>query len=80
MNLGLNALGVDGVLYGLQIALGLLVYFAVKTPGYGSLILLGAAYLMGIGFFTVIHFMNRAVTGKTQKEDPKGQSLPTRNP
>jgi UDP-GlcNAc:undecaprenyl-phosphate GlcNAc-1-phosphate transferase len=60
MNLGLNARGVDGVLYGLQILLCALVFFAVKTEGSLSLILLGAAYFTGIGFFAAIHYMNRA--------------------
>jgi UDP-GlcNAc:undecaprenyl-phosphate GlcNAc-1-phosphate transferase len=60
MNLGLDAKKVDGVLYGLQIVLGILVFISVKLPGALSLIVLGATYLAGIAFFVVIHYTNRA--------------------
>jgi UDP-GlcNAc:undecaprenyl-phosphate GlcNAc-1-phosphate transferase len=61
MNLGLDARRVDGVLYGLQIMLGILVFTSVKLSGNLSLIVLGGAYLLGIAFFITIHYMNRAV-------------------
>jgi UDP-GlcNAc:undecaprenyl-phosphate GlcNAc-1-phosphate transferase len=61
MHLGLNAWGIDGVLYSLQIVLGGLVFFAVKFRGRSilSLVFLGSAYLIAIAFFTTIHFLNR---------------------
>jgi UDP-GlcNAc:undecaprenyl-phosphate GlcNAc-1-phosphate transferase len=63
MNLGLRARGVDGVLYSLQILLGILVFISIQLRGTDSLslIVLGAAYFIGIGFFAVIHFMNRGL-------------------
>jgi UDP-GlcNAc:undecaprenyl-phosphate GlcNAc-1-phosphate transferase len=59
LNLGLKDREVNGVLYGLQIILCILVFFSVKSRDSLSLILLGAAYFMGICFFVVIHFLNR---------------------
>ncbi|MDR2103637.1 MAG: undecaprenyl/decaprenyl-phosphate alpha-N-acetylglucosaminyl 1-phosphate transferase [Treponema sp.] len=58
-NVGLNDREDDGVLYGLQIILCVLVFFSVKVQGFRSLVLLGSAYFTGIGFFAVIHFLNR---------------------
>jgi UDP-GlcNAc:undecaprenyl-phosphate GlcNAc-1-phosphate transferase len=60
MNLGLDARKVDGILYGLQIMLGILVFISVKLSGPASLVVLGGAYLLGIAFFITIHYMNRA--------------------
>jgi UDP-GlcNAc:undecaprenyl-phosphate GlcNAc-1-phosphate transferase len=61
MNLGLNAWGVDGVLYGLQIILGILVFLAVKFQNRRgvSLSFLGCSFLIAVIFFTAIHFLNR---------------------
>jgi len=65
MNMGFDARGVDAVVYTLQVALGVLVYVSVVTPGISAIFLLGAAYAIALAFFTAIHFMNRAVnTGK----------------
>jgi UDP-GlcNAc:undecaprenyl-phosphate GlcNAc-1-phosphate transferase len=61
MNLGLDARKVDGVLYGLQIILGILVFISIKLSGVLSLIVLGGTYLLGTTFFIVIHYTNRAV-------------------
>jgi UDP-GlcNAc:undecaprenyl-phosphate GlcNAc-1-phosphate transferase len=61
MNLGLDSKKVDGVLYGLQIILGSLVFVSIKLPGSLSLIVLGISYLVGITFFITIHYMNRTV-------------------
>jgi UDP-GlcNAc:undecaprenyl-phosphate GlcNAc-1-phosphate transferase len=60
MNLGLNAWSVNVVLYLLQITLGVLVFFAFKAPGIRSVVLLCIAYVVGIAFFSVIHFLNKA--------------------
>jgi UDP-GlcNAc:undecaprenyl-phosphate GlcNAc-1-phosphate transferase len=62
MTLGLKARGIDGVLYSLQIALGVLVFLAVKFRGSLSLSLafLGLAYFIPIGFFITVHYLNRA--------------------
>jgi UDP-GlcNAc:undecaprenyl-phosphate GlcNAc-1-phosphate transferase len=59
MNLGLSSRRIDAILYGLQLFLGLLVYAAVRIPGPLSLLPLILAYAAGIGFFTLIHFLNR---------------------
>ncbi|MDR3341328.1 MAG: undecaprenyl/decaprenyl-phosphate alpha-N-acetylglucosaminyl 1-phosphate transferase [Treponema sp.] len=68
MNLGLNARGVDGVLYGLQILLGGVVFLSLTVKGIRSLRLLCVAYLIGIVFFTAIHFMNQ----KVKNQEPEG--------
>jgi UDP-GlcNAc:undecaprenyl-phosphate GlcNAc-1-phosphate transferase len=59
MNLGLSSRRIDATLFALQFCLGILVYIAVKTPGYLSLVILLLAYMAGIGFFAVLHFLNR---------------------
>jgi UDP-GlcNAc:undecaprenyl-phosphate GlcNAc-1-phosphate transferase len=64
MNLGFNARGVDGILYALQIALGILVYLSLRYRGIRSIIFLGAAYITAVGFFIVIHFVNLHVIRK----------------
>jgi UDP-GlcNAc:undecaprenyl-phosphate GlcNAc-1-phosphate transferase len=66
INLGLSSRRVDLVLYSLQILIGVLVYFSVKRQGLPSLVLLGTAYALVIGFFTALHFMNRAALRKKQ--------------
>jgi UDP-GlcNAc:undecaprenyl-phosphate GlcNAc-1-phosphate transferase len=58
MNLGFNARRVDGALYVLQIALGVLVCQSLRFRGIRSLILLAAAYIVAAGFFITIHFVN----------------------
>jgi UDP-GlcNAc:undecaprenyl-phosphate GlcNAc-1-phosphate transferase len=62
MILGFNAWGVDKVLYGLQIVLGILVFLAINFRRHlpTSLIFLGLAYFISIGFFAAIHYINRA--------------------
>jgi UDP-GlcNAc:undecaprenyl-phosphate GlcNAc-1-phosphate transferase len=65
MELGLKTAGVDIVLWSLQIILGLLVYAAIKTPGFASLVILSAAYIIGAAFFAAVHFINR---GKHKNE------------
>jgi UDP-GlcNAc:undecaprenyl-phosphate GlcNAc-1-phosphate transferase len=67
MNLGFNARGVDGILYALQIALGVLVCQSLSSKGIRSLIFLGAAYLAAMGFFVAIHFVNLYVVRKRVK-------------
>ncbi|GHU03480.1 undecaprenyl-phosphate alpha-N-acetylglucosaminyl 1-phosphate transferase [Spirochaetia bacterium] len=64
--LGFNAAGVIGMLYGVQVVLSTLVFLAVKCQGILSLIFLGAAYLVGICFFTCIHFLTRAAMIKSR--------------
>jgi UDP-GlcNAc:undecaprenyl-phosphate GlcNAc-1-phosphate transferase len=59
MTLGLSSRGIDAVLYGLQIAVSVLVFISLKVPGYGSLGVLLLAYVAGVGFFTAVHFLNR---------------------
>jgi UDP-GlcNAc:undecaprenyl-phosphate GlcNAc-1-phosphate transferase len=59
MGLGLSSRSIDAVLFGLQLVLGVLVYIAVKSPGYSSLGILLMAYAVGVGFFVVVHFLNR---------------------
>jgi UDP-GlcNAc:undecaprenyl-phosphate GlcNAc-1-phosphate transferase len=69
MNMGLNAWGVDGVLYTLQIILGVLVFLAVKFQSRlgMSLTFLGCSFLIVIVFFTTIHFLNRYKTLQAQQ-------------
>jgi UDP-GlcNAc:undecaprenyl-phosphate GlcNAc-1-phosphate transferase len=61
MNFGFGARGVDTVLYSLQIVLGILVFVSIWLQGALSLLVLGAAYAVSLGFFVVIHFANRRV-------------------
>jgi UDP-GlcNAc:undecaprenyl-phosphate GlcNAc-1-phosphate transferase len=67
MNLGFNARGVDGILYALQIALGVLVCQSMRLRGVPSLIFLGVAYVVAVGFFIVIHFANLSAMSKREK-------------
>jgi UDP-GlcNAc:undecaprenyl-phosphate GlcNAc-1-phosphate transferase len=73
LNLGLSVQKVNGVLYGLQIVLCVLVSFSVKAKSSLSLILLGAAYAAGIGFFAAIHFMNRRALRRAAFDPPLQQ-------
>jgi UDP-GlcNAc:undecaprenyl-phosphate GlcNAc-1-phosphate transferase len=78
MNLTLNSRGADGVLWGLQIVLGVLVYLSIRAGGWLSLILLGAAYLVIIAFFTAIHFLNRRTMtrlGMRENSVPPAEAL-----
>jgi UDP-GlcNAc:undecaprenyl-phosphate GlcNAc-1-phosphate transferase len=59
INLGLSYAQLDLVFFALQAVLGALVFFAVRAPGYRSLLILFLAYVVGAAFFTVIHFLNR---------------------
>jgi UDP-GlcNAc:undecaprenyl-phosphate GlcNAc-1-phosphate transferase len=68
MNLGLDAGGVDAVLYGLQIVLGILVFISVRIRGFLSVAVLSIAYIIGIGFFCVVHFLNQRVTERRHTE------------
>ncbi|MDR2096150.1 MAG: undecaprenyl/decaprenyl-phosphate alpha-N-acetylglucosaminyl 1-phosphate transferase [Treponema sp.] len=67
MNLGLSSRGVDGVLYGLQILIGALVFFSVKGEGILSRSLLAVSFLVVILFFSLIHFLNQAAAKRTMK-------------
>jgi UDP-GlcNAc:undecaprenyl-phosphate GlcNAc-1-phosphate transferase len=67
MNLGLSDRGVDVVLFSLQIILGVITFISLHLEGLPSLYVLGIAYIIGIGFFGVIHFRNRTVT-KNRKQ------------
>jgi UDP-GlcNAc:undecaprenyl-phosphate GlcNAc-1-phosphate transferase len=67
LNLGFNARGVDGTLYALQIALGVLVCLSLRVQGVRSLIFLGAAYVTAVGFFIAIHFVNLHAVRKHEK-------------
>jgi UDP-GlcNAc:undecaprenyl-phosphate GlcNAc-1-phosphate transferase len=72
MSLGLGAAGLDALLWGLQILLNLLVCIAVLTPGPRSLPILGAAYALGIGFFSTVHFLHR----RSNSKKPQGAGTP----
>ncbi|MDR3131196.1 MAG: undecaprenyl/decaprenyl-phosphate alpha-N-acetylglucosaminyl 1-phosphate transferase [Treponema sp.] len=77
MNLGLNAWGIDAVLYSLQIVLGILVFFSIKFQNHFriSLTFLGLSYVIAIAFFTTIHFMNRGKKMlRVQDGDPENAS------
>ncbi|MDR2900615.1 MAG: undecaprenyl/decaprenyl-phosphate alpha-N-acetylglucosaminyl 1-phosphate transferase [Treponema sp.] len=66
MNLGLSSRGIIGVLYTLQIVLGVLVFLSTRIPGKISLLFLLLAYIIGTGFFTAIHYMNISVLKKQE--------------
>ena len=64
MNLGLNTRQICAVLFGLQAALSILVIISLNLAEYWdvrwpSQLVLGSAYLLAIGFFGALHFMNR---------------------
>ena len=71
INLGLNARGVDAVVYSLQILIGILTFIAVRLEGLRSLIALGAAYFAALAFFVAIHFINRAVNRRKKMGNPQ---------
>jgi UDP-GlcNAc:undecaprenyl-phosphate GlcNAc-1-phosphate transferase len=70
INLGLDARGVDAVLYGLQITLCILVFISVRLHSILSVIPLAIAYIVGIGFFCMVHFLNQGVTRRRRAETP----------
>jgi len=72
INLGLGARGVDCIIYSLQIILGVLVFVAIHLEGLHSLLVLGTAYFITLGFFTTIHFINRAVMRKQSLNEDAG--------
>jgi UDP-GlcNAc:undecaprenyl-phosphate GlcNAc-1-phosphate transferase len=64
MNLGLDAGRVDAVLYSLQIIVSGLVFTSMRiagTSGVLSVVILTAAYVIGIVFFSLVHFLNLRV-------------------
>ncbi|MDR1901084.1 MAG: undecaprenyl/decaprenyl-phosphate alpha-N-acetylglucosaminyl 1-phosphate transferase [Treponema sp.] len=67
MNLKLPARGVDGVLYGLQILIGVMVFLSVKWEGIVSFFLLAASFFIVILFFSLIHFLNQSAAKKMMK-------------
>jgi UDP-GlcNAc:undecaprenyl-phosphate GlcNAc-1-phosphate transferase len=68
MNMGLDARGVDAVLYGLQVVLCILVFISLRVHGLLSAAVLGIAYVTGIGFFCAVHFLNQRVTNRRRAE------------
>jgi len=74
LNLGFSIRGIDAVLYGLQIIVGILVYiaiqyFVVKKDTAVSIIVLCSAYFTALAFFTIIHFLNHAKMKKAALEN-----------
>ena len=69
MNLGFDARGVDAVVYSLQIALGVLVYYSATETGLQPLFFLSAAYALGAAFFVSIHYINRAAMKTRESSD-----------
>ena len=59
MVLGLDARGVDAVVWSLQAVLGLLVVLSLRSAGIVAGLALCAAYVLGAGFFSAVHFLNR---------------------
>jgi UDP-GlcNAc:undecaprenyl-phosphate GlcNAc-1-phosphate transferase len=59
MNMGFSYRGIDGLLYGLQIVISVLVFLSIRLQGIPSLLILAGAYLIGVLFFIVIHYANR---------------------
>jgi UDP-GlcNAc:undecaprenyl-phosphate GlcNAc-1-phosphate transferase len=71
MNLGLSDRQIDAVLYGLQLFLGVLVIFSIRAKGVLSLALLAAAYAGAIGFFAMVHILNRSLLRKGTREETR---------
>jgi len=73
MNLGLSPRGVAGVLLGLQLVLSVSVAISFRLASMPSVLpsatLLAFAYVVAIGFFTVLHFMNRRRMAGTAEEE-----------
>ena len=69
INLGLSDRSVDVVLYSLQAILGVITLISIHMDGLPSLYVLAIAYIISIGFFAMIHFMNRAA-GKLREKNP----------
>ena len=67
MNLGLSAVAVDIIVWGLQIALSVFVFIARRNTGLTALVYLLSAYLLALLFFTIIHYLNRAKTVHTNR-------------
>jgi UDP-GlcNAc:undecaprenyl-phosphate GlcNAc-1-phosphate transferase len=61
MSMGLCVRGVDALLFGVQILVGILVYLSVRLRGFPSLAVLGLAYAAVLVLFGVVHFSNRGM-------------------
>ncbi|GAB1484359.1 MraY family glycosyltransferase [Treponema sp.] len=68
MVLGFGSRGVDLIVYGLQIIVGVLVFFAFKGNGTGRLFFLLGAYGLAGSFFITIHYLNRAANKKAETQ------------
>jgi UDP-GlcNAc:undecaprenyl-phosphate GlcNAc-1-phosphate transferase len=63
INLGLSSLQIDAVLYTVQALIGLQIVLAeTALTGYRYVLLVGA-YLLGIAFFTVLHYVHQGRQG-----------------
>jgi UDP-GlcNAc:undecaprenyl-phosphate GlcNAc-1-phosphate transferase len=71
LNLTLSPRKVDGILWGLQIVLGVLVFCSVRARGSLSLGFLLSAYVMVAVFFMIIHFLNRRTPKQSRREDKR---------
>lgn len=67
MSLGLGALGVDALFWGLQVMLGVLVFISRKSAGVMALAFLLTAYILACAFFIVIHYLNRAEIARSAR-------------
>ncbi|MDR0301753.1 MAG: undecaprenyl/decaprenyl-phosphate alpha-N-acetylglucosaminyl 1-phosphate transferase [Treponema sp.] len=76
INMGLSAKKVDAVIFSVQIIIGVFTFIAIQIEGVKSLIILGAVYLFTLVFFTVIHFINRAVLLKNNGGGGGGNPTP----
>ncbi|MDR1617696.1 MAG: undecaprenyl/decaprenyl-phosphate alpha-N-acetylglucosaminyl 1-phosphate transferase [Treponema sp.] len=65
INMGFSVLGVDALLYGVQIILGVLVYLSARLPGFRSLAALGLAYAVVLTLFGTVHFVNRNINKRS---------------
>ncbi|MDR0451515.1 MAG: undecaprenyl/decaprenyl-phosphate alpha-N-acetylglucosaminyl 1-phosphate transferase, partial [Treponema sp.] len=72
INLGFGARGVDAVLYSLQITLSVLMFASLRMPGVPSAFFLGIAYVVGIGFFCAVHFLNQRAVKQQPAETAGG--------
>ncbi|MDR1373863.1 MAG: undecaprenyl/decaprenyl-phosphate alpha-N-acetylglucosaminyl 1-phosphate transferase, partial [Treponema sp.] len=76
MNLGMSPGGVCGTLFTLQLLLSLLVFLSVRGDGRMlPLVCLGTAYLLGLGFFITVYYINRRAATRERAVQESRNSL-----
>jgi UDP-GlcNAc:undecaprenyl-phosphate GlcNAc-1-phosphate transferase len=68
INLGLSAQKLDLLLYGIQALIGFFVVLAFTIALKYRYLLLALAYIVGLAFFTILHYVNRRHYTETKKK------------